>query len=67
MFEKLRQLDNRYAELQARLENGEIYSDPAEYARCMKELRELEPIVMAYREADELTDSILCWIHQKYA
>lgn len=50
MLEKLRQLENRYAEIEQRMASGEIYADPAAYTRCAKELRELEPIVAAYRE-----------------
>ena len=50
MLEKLKQLENRYTELAARLENGEIYSDPAAYTKCAKEIKELEPVVLAYRE-----------------
>ena len=29
MLDKLKQLDNRYSELAMRMENGEIYADPA--------------------------------------
>ena len=50
MLEKLRQLENRYTELQTRMENGEIYADPAAYTKCVKEMKELEPIVAVYRE-----------------
>ena len=50
MLDKLKQLDNRYAEIQQRMESGEIYADPAAYTKCAREMKELEPIVMAYRE-----------------
>ena len=50
MLEKLRQLDNRYNELQTRMENGEIYADPSAYTKCVKEMKELEPVVTVYRE-----------------
>ncbi len=53
MLEKLKQLDNRYAELGQRVENGEIYADPAAYTKCAREMKELEPIVMAYREYEK--------------
>ena len=49
MLEKLKQLENRYTEIEQRMESGEIYADPALYTRCAKEMRELEPIVTAYR------------------
>ena len=50
MFEKLKQLDDRYSELQSRMEQPAVYSDPAAYERCAKELREIEPVVLKYRE-----------------
>ena len=53
MLEKLKQLDNRYAELGQRMENGEIYADPAAYTKCAREMKELQPIVMAYREYEK--------------
>ena len=49
MFEKLRQLDNKYDLLRARMEEPETYSDPAVYSRYEREARELEPLVTAYR------------------
>ena len=50
MLDKLKQLDNRYSELGQRMENGEIYADPTAYTKCAREMKELEPIVTAYRE-----------------
>lgn len=50
MFEKLRLLKNQYEQLQRRMEEPETYSDPALYARCERESRELAPIVEAYCE-----------------
>ncbi len=50
MLEKLRQLENRYSELAQRMELGDIYADPAAYTKCVREMKELEPIVNAYRE-----------------
>ncbi len=50
MLDKLKQLDNRYSELAMRMENGEIYADPSAYTKCVREMKELEPIVTAYRE-----------------
>lgn len=50
MVDKLKQLDNRYSELAMRMENSEIYADPAAYTKCVREMKELEPIVTAYRE-----------------
>ena len=48
MFDKLKLLKNQYEELLARSQMPETYSDPALYAKCDRELRELAPIVEAY-------------------
>ena len=49
MFDKLRQLDNRYSVLQAKLNAPETYDDPRLVADLNRELRELEEVVTAYR------------------
>jgi peptide chain release factor 1 len=49
MFDKLKQLDDRFTELQSRMQQPETYSDAEAYARCARELSELEPIVTEYR------------------
>ena len=49
MLEKLRQLDNRYSVLQAKLSAPETYSDAGLVARLNRELAELEEVVTAYR------------------
>ena len=38
MLEKLKQLDNKYNEIQQRMESGEIFADPSAYTKCAKEL-----------------------------
>lgn len=50
MLDKLRILKNQYEQLQRRMEEPETYSNPALYARCEREVRELAPIVGAYCE-----------------
>ncbi len=50
MLDRLKQLDNKYNEIQQRMESGEIFADPTAYTKCAKELKELEPIVLCYRE-----------------
>lgn len=42
--EKLRALENQYAELEARLAAPETYADPARVAQLNREQRELEPV-----------------------
>ncbi len=50
MTERLEQLNQRYDELSARLSAPETYEDPALVAKLNKEQRELEPVVMCYRQ-----------------
>ncbi len=45
MFEKLEQINARYEELGRRLEDGSVYSDPAEAAKLLKEQKELAPLI----------------------
>ena len=45
----MKQLENKYLELSARAEQPDFYADPARAAKFLKEQRELEPIVTAYR------------------
>ena len=47
--EKLRALENQYAELEARLAAPETYAEPARVAPLNREQRELGPVVTAYR------------------
>ena len=49
MFDKLRQLADKYDLLCARMEEPATYSDPAGYARYEREARELEPLITAWR------------------
>ena len=49
MFDKLRQIEEKYVELEARMATPEVYSDPAAYAKCAREQKELSPVVEAYR------------------
>ncbi len=49
MLEKLRQIEEKYTELENRLQQPEVYSDPALYARVAREQKELTPLVETYR------------------
>ena len=49
MFDKLKQLENKYELICARMEEPSTYADPAVYARLDRESRELEPLITAYR------------------
>ena len=48
MFDRLSRIKNQYEELLRRMEEPETYSDPALYARCDREARELRPLAEAY-------------------
>ena len=48
MFDKLDVFQNRYEELNGKLSDPSVLSDPAKYAALMKEHSSLSPIVEAY-------------------
>ena len=48
MTERLKRIKNQYEELCRRMEEPETYSDPAVYARCEREARELAPLAETY-------------------
>ncbi len=58
MLTKLKQLENKYNEMQQRMESGEIFADPAAYTKCAREMKELEPIVSAYGEYCSCLDAM---------
>ncbi len=49
MFDKLRQIEEKFIDLEERMGTAEVYSDPAVYAKCAREQKELSPIVECYR------------------
>ncbi len=49
MLDKLRQVESKYETLCARSEQPDFYADPQAAARNLREQRELEPVVNAYR------------------
>ena len=49
VLEKLRQIENRYSELESKLADPAYYSDPAVFTGLCREQRELQPVVEAYR------------------
>lgn len=50
MVEKLRQIEEKYRVLEARMAQPEYYSDPETYARLAREQKELAPVAGAYRD-----------------
>ena len=49
MFDKLRQIEEKFIELEERMATPEVYSDPAVYAKCAREQKELAGVVDCYR------------------
>ena len=49
MLEKLRQIENRYSELESKLADPAYYSDPTVFTKLCREQRELQPVVETYR------------------
>ena len=49
MIEKLEQVENRYIELCDKAERPDFYADPKTAAKLLKEQKELEPVVTAFR------------------
>ncbi len=49
MLDKLRQVEHKYEELCARTEQPDFYADPQRAAKILREQRDLEPLIEAYR------------------
>lgn len=49
MFENLQLLQKQYEEIKERMERPEVYSDASAYSAYDKEIREIEPVIVAYR------------------
>ena len=49
MLEKLKLVEERYLEMTERAAQPDFYNDPKAASQLLKEQRQLEPIIMAYR------------------
>jgi peptide chain release factor 1 len=58
MLEKLAQIEKNYEDLTAQISSPEIMSDMKTYAKTMKQHRNLEEIVMKYREVKKMTEAL---------
>ena len=58
MLDKLRQLDQRYSAMQAKLSAPETYEDPALVSRLNRELAELEEVVHTYRAWQRASEDV---------
>lgn len=58
MLDKLRQLDQRYSALQAKLSAPETYEDASLVSRLNRELADLEELVQTYRAREQAAQSL---------
>lgn len=58
MLNKLREIDNRFTELEDMLQSPEVYSDPERYAKLAREQKELRPLSEAYRRMVSLQNEL---------
>jgi peptide chain release factor 1 len=54
MDEKLKQIEDKYEKLAARMEDPGLYSDPSAYGELAREQKELAPVVEAWRALKKL-------------
>lgn len=50
MLDKLKQIEEKYIEVENRMAQPEVYSDPAVYAKFAREQKELTPVVEVFRK-----------------
>ncbi len=58
MLDQLKVVENRYLELGDMVTRPDFYNDPKQAARLLKEQRELEPVVHAYRRYSQQKQTI---------
>ncbi|MEP7340537.1 MAG: peptide chain release factor 1 [Acidobacteriota bacterium] len=58
MFEKLEAIEKTYEDLTAQMTDNEVISDQTRYTKVTRQQRELEPIVMKFRQLRKLTGDI---------
>ncbi|MBQ5398768.1 MAG: peptide chain release factor 1 [Ruminococcus sp.] len=58
MFEKIEIFNKRYNELNKKIYEPDIAANVDEYQKIMKEIRELEPVVLKYREYKDAKQAI---------
>ena len=53
MLEKLTEIEEKYQSLEKRMQEQEVYSDPALYAKLAREQKEIQPVVEAFRKYEK--------------
>ena len=56
MIDKLKNAELRYLEIEKKLGDPEIVSNPAEYTKLMKDYKNLTPLIEAYRALTSALD-----------
>ena len=57
MLEKLKEIEQKYADIESRMAQPEVYSDVNAYAKLAKEQKELTPLVETYRKYRKFADT----------
>jgi len=68
MFDKLKLVEEKYEELEAKMANPEIYNNPSQVAKIAREQKEIAPVVeayRAYRKAEESAEEALALLEGK--
>jgi len=58
MFEKLKLISEKFAELETKMASPEYYNEPAVYKKLAREQKELAPLVEAFREYERVEASV---------
>lgn len=58
MLDKLKEINNRYLEIQKEMSQPEVVSDMKRYVKLNKDYKDLQPIVKAYKEYDDILANI---------
>lgn len=58
MFEKLREVESRYEQVNLQLQNPDVSQDQKRYRALMKELADLQPLVTTYRQYKNIESQI---------
>jgi peptide chain release factor 1 len=58
MFQKLKEAEEKFNALESRLQQPDVFSDMEVYAGLIKEYRTLEPVILKYREYNQVKTGI---------
>lgn len=58
MFQKLKEAEEKFNALESRLQHPDVFSNMDAYACLIKEYRTLEPVILKYREYNQVKDEL---------